>query len=80
MRGLVAAPRFLGLARKWQDATGELAECDIIVGGVDSYRERSELEAFCRRMSQAIQHELAVLSRLTPTDRLHEREARYRAL
>lgn len=50
VRGLVAAPRFLGLARKWQDATGELAECDIIVGGVDSYRERSELEAFCRRM------------------------------
>lgn len=39
-----------------------------------------EPEAFCRRMSQAIQHELAVLSRLTPTDRLHEREARYRAL
>jgi hypothetical protein len=50
VRGLVAAPRFLGLARKWQDATVELAECDIIVGGVDSYRERSELEAFCRRM------------------------------
>lgn len=50
VRGLVAAPRFLGFARKWQDATEALAECDIIVGGVDSYRERSELEAFCRRM------------------------------
>ena len=50
VRGLVAAPRFLALACRWQDATEALAECDIIVGGVDSYRERSELEAFCRRM------------------------------
>ncbi len=39
-----------------------------------------EPEAFCRRMSQAIQHELAVLSHVAPADRLHERQARYRAL
>lgn len=48
--GLVTAPRLRALPRRWQDATEELAECDIIVGGVDSYRERSELEAFCRRL------------------------------
>ena len=48
--GLVTAPRSRGIREKWQDATEELAECDIIVGGVNSYRERSELEAFCRRL------------------------------
>lgn len=48
--GLVTSPRLRALPRKWQDATEELAECDIIVGGVDSYRERSELESFCRRL------------------------------
>lgn len=47
---LVAAPRLRVIARKWQDATEALAECDIIVGGVDSYRERDELEGFCRRL------------------------------
>lgn len=50
VRSLVKKPRFTGLVSKWQDATEALAECDIIVGGVDSYRERSELEAFCRRL------------------------------
>lgn len=39
-----------------------------------------EPEAFCRRMSQAIRHELAILSGLSVGDRLHEREARYRSL
>ena len=39
-----------------------------------------EPAAFCQRMSQAIQHELAVLSRQSVADRLHAREARYRAL
>lgn len=50
VRGLVHAPRLLPIARIWQDATEALAECDIIIGGLDSYRERSELEAFCRRL------------------------------
>lgn len=48
--GLVAKPRVKVIPRKWQDATEALAECDIIVGGVDSYRERDELEGFCRRL------------------------------
>jgi molybdopterin-synthase adenylyltransferase len=37
-------------ACRWQEATEALAQCDIIVGGVDSWRERAELEAFARRM------------------------------
>jgi acetyl-CoA carboxylase alpha subunit/acetyl-CoA carboxylase beta subunit len=39
-----------------------------------------EPEAFCRRLSQAIRHELAVLSGVSTADRLHDRAARYRAL
>lgn len=50
IKGLVASPRFRAMPSKWQDATEALAECDIIIGGLDSYRERSELEAFCRRL------------------------------
>jgi acetyl-CoA carboxylase carboxyl transferase subunit beta len=39
-----------------------------------------EPEDFCRRMSQAIQHELAVLAREEPRARLAARLARYRML
>jgi acetyl-CoA carboxylase carboxyl transferase subunit beta len=39
-----------------------------------------EPEEFCKRMSQTIQHELAVLARERPADRLAARLARYRAL
>lgn len=37
------------LFSKWQNATDQLVQCDIIFGGVDSFREREELERFCRR-------------------------------
>ena len=37
------------IAKKWQDATDRLVLCDIIFGAVDSYKERNELERFCRR-------------------------------
>lgn len=50
VRGLMANPRAVFRACKWQAAMDDLARCDIIVGGLDSYRERSELEAFCRRL------------------------------
>lgn len=33
----------------WQEATNALLECDILFGAVDSYKERAELERFCRR-------------------------------
>jgi acetyl-CoA carboxylase carboxyl transferase subunit beta len=39
-----------------------------------------EPEAFCQRMSQAIQHELATLARLDPGQRLAARLDRYRRL
>ncbi|SHF82063.1 ThiF family protein [Flavobacterium fluvii] len=37
------------IAKKWQQAPEELQICDIILGGVDSYTERQQLEAECRR-------------------------------
>ena len=39
-----------------------------------------EPEAFCARMSQTIQHELATLARLDPAERLQARLDRYRGL
>ena len=36
-------------ATTWQEAIDALLECDIIFGAVDSYKERDELERFCRR-------------------------------
>jgi acetyl-CoA carboxylase carboxyl transferase subunit beta len=39
-----------------------------------------EPEAFCARMSQTIQHELATLARQDPAQRLAARLSRYRAL
>ena len=33
----------------WQEVTEALLLCDIIYGAVDSYKERDELERFCRR-------------------------------
>ena len=35
--------------KKWQDALEELKSCDIVLGAVDGYLQRAELEAFCRR-------------------------------
>lgn len=34
---------------RWQDAPEKLHSCDIVVGCVDSYAERQQLEAECRR-------------------------------
>lgn len=34
---------------RWQDAVEDLRRCDVIFGCLDSYRERDELERFCRR-------------------------------
>lgn len=35
--------------RRWQDRPGPLRRCDIVFGSVDSFAERRELEAACRR-------------------------------
>lgn len=37
------------LQSRWQDADASLKGCDIIFGCVDSFEERSQLEAFARR-------------------------------
>lgn len=59
LKVLIAKRVFLGLNPEadyqaipttWQEAAGALGACDIIIGGVDSYTQRSELEAFCRRL------------------------------
>ena len=34
---------------KWEDAINDLLHCDLIVGCVDSFSGRRDLEAFCRR-------------------------------
>jgi hypothetical protein len=34
---------------RWQGAIDDLRRCDVIFGCVDSYRERDDLERFCRR-------------------------------
>lgn len=34
---------------RWQDAPEKLQQCDIVVGGIDSYSERQQLESECRR-------------------------------
>jgi hypothetical protein len=34
---------------RWQERPEALAACDIILGGVDTFKERHELEAFARR-------------------------------
>ncbi|MDZ4369277.1 HesA/MoeB/ThiF family protein [Sphingopyxis sp. H115] len=50
VRGLVEGAEAVFLPCRWEAAREELARCDIIVGGLDSYRARSELEGFCRRL------------------------------
>ena len=34
---------------RWQTALSRLRDCDVIFGCLDSYTERDQLEAFCRR-------------------------------
>jgi molybdopterin-synthase adenylyltransferase len=38
-----------GYPCRWQDRPKELQTCDLIFGCVDSFSERQQLEAFCRR-------------------------------
>jgi hypothetical protein len=39
----------LGVPRRWQDIAEELRSCNAVFGCVDSYAERAQLEATCRR-------------------------------
>jgi len=49
IRRLVEQPRIITVRDTWHNATAELKRCDIIVGAVDSFIEREQLERFARR-------------------------------
>ena len=49
IRGLKEKPRIIPICDSWHNATHELKRCNIIVGAVDSFKEREQLERFARR-------------------------------
>jgi hypothetical protein len=49
IRGLQPNAHVLSIPKKWQDAVDDLKLCDIIVGAVDGFAERAQLERFARR-------------------------------
>ncbi|WP_181167521.1 MULTISPECIES: ThiF family adenylyltransferase [unclassified Mesorhizobium] len=49
IRGLQPDARLRLVPGKWQDAADDFKQCDIIVGAVDSFKDREELERFARR-------------------------------
>lgn len=48
IQGLHPAPRISVVRDSWHAALDQLKTCNIIVGAVDSYREREQLERFAR--------------------------------
>jgi len=49
IRGLEPQARITPIKDTWHNATSDLRACDAIIGGVDSFVEREQLERFCRR-------------------------------
>ena len=49
IRGLQPHARIVSVPDKWQNATEHLKRCDIILGAVDGFIERDQLERFARR-------------------------------
>ena len=49
IRGLNPKAQIISATDRWQEATDQLKACDVIVGAVDSFRERDQLERFARR-------------------------------
>lgn len=49
IRRLNPSARIVEIRKSWHDATEELKRCDVIIGAVDSFREREQLERFARR-------------------------------
>lgn len=47
--GLQERPRIITVRDTWHNATQELKRCDVIIGAVDSFIEREQLERFARR-------------------------------
>jgi hypothetical protein len=49
IRSLVPDARITVVQDSWHNATDKLKRCDIIIGAVDSFMEREQLERFARR-------------------------------
>ncbi|RWM71752.1 MAG: ThiF family adenylyltransferase [Mesorhizobium sp.] len=49
IRGLQPDARIVLVPVNWQDAVEDFKQCDVIVGAVDSFKDRDELERFARR-------------------------------
>jgi hypothetical protein len=49
IRGLVPDARIVALAAPWHNLVDAFRDCDVIVGALDSYKEREQLERFARR-------------------------------
>jgi molybdopterin-synthase adenylyltransferase len=49
IRGLVPDARITAVRESWRSGLEGLRLCDVILGGVDSYTEREQLERFARR-------------------------------
>jgi len=49
IHGLDPAAEVDGHSARWQDEPGSLRRCDLVFGCVDSFSERDQLEATCRR-------------------------------
>lgn len=49
IRRLMEHPRIITVKDSWHNAINELKLCDVIVGAVDSFIEREQLERFARR-------------------------------
>lgn len=49
IRSLNPNARITEIRKSWHEATEDLKACDVIIGAVDSFREREQLERFARR-------------------------------
>ena len=49
IRGLHPKARIISVQADWRDAADDLKRCDAIIGAVDGFKEREQLERFARR-------------------------------
>lgn len=49
IRGINPQARIISICKNWQDGADQLKTSDVIVGAVDSFTERDQLERFARR-------------------------------
>jgi hypothetical protein len=52
VRGISAIARVNSMESSWQEASVELRDCDVVIGAVDSFAERDQLERSARRYLQ----------------------------